>query len=203
MKAEEIFEDDKLSDEELFQAAGKKCVREFLRVELDMSKRVATDIRIRHVFYPKAGMATAKLYAEFESEGEVDLIKKNAKNLQTVDGHRAKLIPYIPFSLFERYKAVEEIAYEIRKKDRNQTTRLWITDDFELRVRERGSYTPWSQIVPEKLPQLPPQAPRKTHIPSDLRDRNTPPTPRLDDDFNPTQSVHSINIYNNLREVEA
>ena len=143
------------------------------------------------------------MYAELESEEEADLIEKTGKNLQTVNGHRAKIISYIPLSLFERYKAVEEIAFEIRQKNRNQTTRLWIAEDFELRVRERGSSTPWSHIIPEKLPQLPPQAPRKMHIPSDLRDMKRPQTPRSDIDSYPTQSVHSFNIYNNLREVEA
>ena len=202
-KIEERYKDDNLSEEELFQTAGKQCVREFLRVEMNISKRVATDIRIKHVFFPKAGMATANLYAEFMSEEEVDIIKRNAKNLRTVNGHRARIIPYIPLSLFDRYKAVEEIAYEIRKKDRNQTTRLWISDDFELRVRERGSCTPWGHITPELLPQLPPQAPKKEHTTSDIRDKLRPITPRFPSDNNPTQSEHSVNIYNNLRETEA
>ena len=38
--------------EELFQAAGKDCIREFLFRELDMLKRVIRDMRIKNIFYP-------------------------------------------------------------------------------------------------------------------------------------------------------
>ena len=205
-------------DEERFQLAGKQCIRDFLRTEMNVSQRVARDIRIKNVFYPKAGMVTAILYAEFETEEETDIVKRNAKFLRTVEGHRSKILPYIPQSLFLRYKAVEEIAFQIRKSDSSKTTRIWITNDFELRVRERGSETLWSHIAPEMLPPLPPQAPRKAVGSIDMRDQRRPhtpfvatpqtpssttPSPNHSASLHPAQSIHSLNIYNNLKETEA
>ena len=113
------------------------------------------------------------------------------------------MTPYIPQSLFSRYKAVEEAAYHIRKEDTSSTTRVWIRDDFELRVRERGSKTPWANIIPEALTNLPAQAPRKPRKSIDTTDKNTPPTPGYIESNSPKQSVHSRNIFNFLREEEA
>ena len=192
------------NEEEQFQKMGKACLVEFLQREMDISPRVATDLRIKHVFYPKAGIATGMLYAEFYSEEELDIVKRNARFLRTdSNGFRPKIVPYIPLSLFERYRAVEEHAYGIRKKDNSQTTRIWIGDDFQLRVRVRGSRTPWSNIVPEKMPILPPQAPKKAKGVSDLMDARRPTTPRSVIMLAPSSSFFSNNIYENLKEVSA
>ena len=51
-------------DEARFQKAGKHCIRDFLRVEMGISKRVADDIRIKNVFFATAGIASAILYAQ-------------------------------------------------------------------------------------------------------------------------------------------
>ena len=69
--------------------------------EMLFSKRLAGDLRIKHVFLPKSEMASAVLYVDFFSEEEAaEIVKSNAKNLQTIRGYRPKLIPYIPLSLF-------------------------------------------------------------------------------------------------------
>ena len=190
-------------NDEQFQQIGKELVRQFLRRELLVSKRVAQDIRIKNLFYPKAGVVSGIMYAEFYSEAEVDILKRYTKNLQTVEGFRPKVIPYIPQSLYKRYKAVEEQAFLIRNNDKTQTTRIWIGEDFQLRVRERGSKTPWSHLIPETLSNLPPQDPRKPFMNTGTMDKQTPPTPMSVITVNPTQRFHSNNIFNFVGEVEA
>ena len=189
--------------DERFQEAGKACVREFLFKEMKMTKRVSKDLRIKKVFFPKAGMAPAIMYAEFWTEEEAEIVKRYAKNFETIEGHRPMLIPYIPLSLYPRYKAVEEEAYKIRKRDRNSTTRIWIAQDFELRVRERGSNTPWANIPPELLTNLPSQAPRKQFKYTDSTDKLTPPTPGYQTHLQPMQPIHTQNFFQFLREEEA
>ena len=73
------------NDKEIFQKTGKECVREFLQMEMEISERVATDLRNKNVFYPKAGVATWMIYADFHSEEELISVKKYAKSLQTTN----------------------------------------------------------------------------------------------------------------------
>ena len=177
-------------DEERFQRAGKDCIIDFLIMEMDISKRVAA-----------AGQASALLYAEFHSEEEASIVKRNAKNLKTVNGHRARIIPYIPRSLFNRYRAVEEAAFIIRDNNRENATRIWVADDFQLRVRKKGDLTPWSLITPEVLINLPEQDPKVVKLITDIKDKRRPITPKI---CNNPQIVHSSfeseNIYNLLGE---
>ena len=193
-----------MTNEEHFQEIGKRCVRKFLQRELGVSERVANEVRIKHVFYPKAGVVTGTLYAEFWSVDELDIVKRYSKNLKSTDGFRPKIVQYIPQSLFDRYKAVEECAFKIRQKDNDQTTRIWVGEDFELRVRQRGSKTPWANIIPVKLLNLPAQAPRKPRTEIDLMDKRTPSTPRVGViTRNPSSSIFSYNVFNNIGETEA
>ena len=189
-----------IDQEDRFQKLGKDCVRDFLFKEMEMSETVVADIRIKSVFYPATGIATGILYAEFQSEGEVDLIKQHAKNLRATKGCRAKLISYIPKSLFKRYKAVEEKAFNIRKENREMATRVWINSDFELRKRKKGDKTPWSQIEPEILLDLPEQDPKKPKTPRDYMDTLTPPTPAWN--MQQSKSFESLNQFNFLGEEE-
>ena len=106
--------------------------------------------------------------------------------------------------LFNRYKAVEEVAFNFRNKNREMATRVWVSDDFELRVRKKGDTTPWAVIKPEILENLPDQDPKVTKHDSDKMDRRRPKTPR--ETNNPEVTLtrfNSSNIYNLLGEVEA
>ena len=191
---------DEMSEEEHFQAVEKLCVRDFLHNEMGVSPRVAGELRIKNVFYSKAGIATGILYAEFMVEEEVDIVKRYAKNLKTSHGFRPKLVAYIPQSLYNRYRAVEEAAFNYRKNDSEITTRIWIQDDFQLRIRKKGNPMPWSHIDPVKLTNLPPQDPKKVHAPSDMMDKRVPPTPF--ENLQPINSAFSFNQFNLLGEEE-
>ena len=201
LKRYEVAHISVIDDEERFQKVGKDCIRDFLYEEMGISEQVARDIRIKNVFFGSAGVASAILYAEFHSEEEANIVKKNAKNLANINGKRAKIIPYIPRSLFNRFKAVEEIAYKIRCNNREMATRIWVNEDFELRVRKKGESTPWSAIKPEHLENLPEQEPKVVKMDNDKMDIRRPITPR--ECQNP-QIIHtsfeSENIYNLLGE---
>ena len=197
-------------EEKRFQRIGMDCVRDFVHKEMLMAESTTEDLRIKSVFYPSAGAASGTLYAEFWSEEEVEIIKRHAKNLvSSSDGFRPKIVTYVPQSLFERYKAVEEAAFLVRQADRSKATRVWITDDIRLRVRKKGDTTPWSQIEPENLINLPPQAPIKARLDNDkdLMEKQTPPTPMFTplagSNIKSAFCFESNNHFNLLGEVEA
>ena len=178
------FHENSQIEEQKFQKEGMESLREFLHLEMDMSIHSVDDLRIKSVFYPPMGAVSKTLYAEFASEEEAAFVKKYARNLKTVNGNRPKLVDYIPRSLVERHKGVENEAFNIRQKSKNpQTgqptvaTRIWITNDIELRVRKKGDETPWSKISPNVLNNLPPQAPKRLLGRLDMLERRRPVTP--------------------------
>ena len=104
--------------------------------------------------------------------------------------------------MFNRYKAVEEKAFNIRNDNRSMTTRVWINDDFELRKRKKGDTTPWSKLAPEVMSNLPAQDPKRPKIPIDMMDMQTPPTPMWEALECEASSFASVNQFNFLREEE-
>ena len=173
-------------EEERFQKEGIESVREFLHLEMNISVNRVDDLRIKSVFYPPMGAVSKTLFAEFASEEEAAYVKKHARNLKTVNGERPKLVDYVPRSLVERHKGVESEAYKIRQKSLDPktgrptvATRIWLTDEIELRVRQKGDETPWSKILPNVLTNLPPQAPKRHLAINDMLERRRPNTPQF------------------------
>ena len=73
------------------------------------------------------------LFAEFYSEAEVGVIKKNAVNIRTSVNFRPKIVSYIPRSLQEYFNKVEDQAFILRRQNLSETTRILVTDsNFEL-----------------------------------------------------------------------
>ena len=72
-----------------------------------------------------------------------------------------------------------------------------------MRVRNRGDLTPWGQIDPEILSNLPPQAPRKPKVAKDLMSARTPPTPRIIIEDSSNFNFETYNSFNLLGEEEA
>ena len=169
---------DIVDKEEKFQEAGKMCIREYMYIEMKMSRRICKDIRIKSVFFPAAGAITATLFAEFHDEGEVLLIKKHSRHLKVIDGFHYKLVAYVPKSLQDRYKEVEKQAFMIRTTKPFMKTRIWMgSQDIELRVKGKDDDRNWATIKPEILLNLPVQAPKRVRKALDLLERRTPLTP--------------------------
>ena len=59
------------------------------------------------------------------------------------------------------------------------STRIWITDEIELRVRKKGDPTPWAKIPLTVLNNLPPQAPKRPWSRVDSIERRRPATPAI------------------------
>ena len=90
------------------------------------------------------------LYVEFGSEYEVDKIFSYTRGMVKQD-HR--VVRWYPRQMYDRYRAVESIAY-IRKKLSHKTRVKIGRKDIELSTRETGS-TVWKrQALPDNLPKF-------------------------------------------------
>ena len=151
-----------------------------------MSIRCVDDLRIKKVFFPQMGAASRTLYAEFFSVEESALVRKYSRNLKTVNGLRSKMVDYIPRSLADRHKFVEGEAFKIRQNNLNPvtgvpqvSTRIWFTNEIELRVRQKSDSTPWVKILPTTIENLPPLAPKCPWSKFEPVERRRPFTPSV------------------------
>ena len=105
---------------------------------------------IRRIF-PSARENWKILYVELGSDHEVDTIFRHTRNMVNKD-HR--VIPWVPRQMYDRFRAVESIAYAFRR-NQNHKTRVKVgRDDLELCTREPGSSIWKKQELPENLPKF-------------------------------------------------
>ena len=91
------------------------------------------------------------LYVEFGNEHQVDKLFTYTRGMVKPD-HR--LVRWFPRQMYDRYRAVESVAYEIRK-NLKQKTRVKIgRGDIELSIRETGSNFWRKQVLPDDLPAI-------------------------------------------------
>ena len=65
-----------------------------------------------------------------------------------------RVVRWYPWQMYERYRAVESLAYDFRK-NKNQKTRVKVgKDDLELSTREAGSSVWKKQVLPDSLPKF-------------------------------------------------
>ena len=65
-----------------------------------------------------------------------------------------RVVRWYPWQMYERYRAVESIAYEFRR-NQNKKTRVKVgRDDIELSIREAGSSVWKKQALPANLPRF-------------------------------------------------
>ena len=116
-----------------------------------------------------------------EDEEDVITIRRYVRNMPRHNNENVNkpgLVPYIPKSLYSRHREVQRRAWLIRNGENPKATKVWISSDFELRVRAKNNDTPWSQISPEVFKDLPIQDPRKER---DHGDRGGKPETPMDE----------------------
>ena len=91
------------------------------------------------------------LYVEFGSEYQVDMLMNHTRSMVKQD-HR--VIRWFPKQIYQRYRAVESLAFNIRKS-LNRKTRVKLgKNDVELSVKEPGSSFWKKQVLPDHLPEI-------------------------------------------------
>ena len=153
---------DKTND---LQIVGKMAARDYMSKILRVPDRTIDQLEIVKVFLPQAGLGARILYVEFAKKEELEEIRKYSPNLNQHPELNPSLVQYVPKSLENRYRAVMQIAYKQRNpedpKIGKKETKIWFNQgDFQLRLREKNSKTPWAKIQKEELTNLPDQAPR-------------------------------------------
>ena len=123
-------------------------VKSYLKCEMKVQPSEIEKLDIVRIFHP-AKENWNVLYVEFGNEYQVDKIFSYTRGMVKQD-HR--VVRWYPRQMYDRYRAVESIAYEIRKKLKHKTRVKIGRKDIELSTRETGS-TVWKRhALPDNLP---------------------------------------------------
>ena len=125
-------------------------IKSYLKCEMKMKPSDIEKLEIVKVFHP-AKENWNVLYVEFSSEYQVDRLFSYTRNMVKQD-HR--VVRWYPRQMYERYSAVESIAYNIRKNLKHKTRVKIGLDDIELSTREAGSSVWRRQALPDSLPKF-------------------------------------------------
>ena len=125
-------------------------IKSYLKCEMKMRRYDIEKLDIVNIF-PPAKENWNVLYVELGSDRQVDMVMSHTRYMVKQD-HR--VLRWYPRQMYDRYRAVESMAYDIRK-NLKQKTRVKIgRDDIELSTREADS-TVWRwQVLPASLPRF-------------------------------------------------
>ena len=128
-------------------------VKSYLKCELKISPSAIQRLDFVRIF-PPAKQDWKVLYVEFGNDQQVESIFSYTKNIQKKD-HR--VIRWVPKQMYERFRAVESLAYNLRQ-EKGLKTRVKIgTTDFVLSTRDPklSSISHWThQVLPSNLPEV-------------------------------------------------
>ena len=125
-------------------------VKSFLKCEMKVEPSKIDKLDIVRVFHPAKDDWNV-LYIELGNEYQVDSLFSYTRVMEKKD-HR--VIRWIPRRMYQRFSALQSVAYNMRKNE-GVKTRVKIGEiDFELSIREQGSSF-WRKCqLPDNLPKI-------------------------------------------------
>ena len=137
-------------------------IKSYLKCEMKMLPSDIEKLNITRIF-PPAKQDWNVLYVEFGSEFEADTIFRYTRNMMKKD-HR--VINWIPKQMYERFRAVESLAYTIRKEERLKTRVKIGRTDFTLLTRDPNSSLWTTRHLSDNLPGFDQNFQPQLHQPS-------------------------------------
>ena len=124
---------------------------EALRCDLNIKEDEIKDVDIENTFLPPKATKIPRVYVRFYKQEHADLCLKAAKSLKNSE---TKVFRYFPRQFQARVRALEEVAYPMRKQqDPGYKTEVVFTaTDVQLLVCPRGL----TRYQPYQVPHLPP-----------------------------------------------
>ena len=126
------------------------AVKEFLRLEMKIKEDVFNTMDIVRIF-PPAKEEWDRLYVQFSSQTSVNTIYSYAKYLQKDQ----RLVTYIPHQFYDRYRALESLAYTLRHSELKYKTRVKMGSSDLILYKKKPGESTWSVIpTPHDLPPV-------------------------------------------------
>ena len=130
------------------EEAKRMEIESYLKCEMKMKPSDIQKLDIVRIFSP-AKEDWNVLYVEFGSDYQVDMVFSHTRNMAAKQDHR--VVRWYPRQMYERYRAVEYIAYDLRRRLKLKTRVKIGRSDIELNTREAAS-TVWRRhVLPDSL----------------------------------------------------
>lgn len=91
------------------------------------------------------------MYVEYGSDHEVDTIFSYTKNMAKKE---CRVIRWIPKQMYDRFRAVESLAYNLRQEAGLKTRVKIGRDDLVLSTRDPKSSIWSNRVLPSNLPEI-------------------------------------------------
>ena len=148
----QLEKEGKLKDmkkEEKQVIARRRLVDHCMSTELGIDKEEWSKCKIKKIHNEikndKDGKKREVMYVQMNSIDDVNKVKMKLQDFEQELNNR--IIPYNHPKSYERFRKLDQYAYEIRK--RGQQTKIYNGKyDYKLIVRNRGDKTKWSEIPP-------------------------------------------------------
>ena len=182
-----------LPEKERFEKAKVKAVHDFLEKEMLMEDDTIKSLPIQRIFFPR-NVEAKILYVQFTNSKVRALITSKSNLLQPNYEHPSlnpSIIKYIPTELYQRYKALEGYAYELRNNPTNplSTNIRYGTDDFELRDRTAKNNAEYDLTLSQTPGNISSLHHSQISQPSTLTKTDSQPSSRRAEDWSP---VHPL-----------
>ena len=125
-------------------------VKSYLKCEMKMLPSLIEKLNIMRIF-PPARPDWNVLYVEFGSDYEVDTIFSFTKNMDKKD---YRVIRWIPKQMYDRFRAVESLAYNLRQEAGLKTRVKIGRADLVLSTRDSTSSVWSNRELPRNLPEI-------------------------------------------------
>ena len=125
-------------------------IKSYLKCEMKILPSIIEQLNIVRIF-PPAKENWNVLYVEFGSDKEVDIVFNHTRAITKTD-HR--VIRWTPKQMFDRYRAVQTMAYNIRKTEGLKTRVKIGVSDFLLCTRSPTSPVWHTRSLPNDLPAI-------------------------------------------------
>jgi hypothetical protein len=125
-------------------------VKSYLKCEMKMLPSVIEKLNFVRIF-PPAREDWNVLYVEFGSDQEVDTVFKHTRNMVQKD-HR--VTRWTPKQMFDRFRAIQSLAYTIRQEEGLKTRVKIGQTDFLLSTRSLNSSIWRPRTLPSHLPEI-------------------------------------------------
>ena len=138
-KLEDVDRQFRLNGAKDVDEAQMLAVKEFLRCEMKIKDHVFKEMKIEKIF-PPAKDTWDKLYVQFSSQASMNTIFSSAKYLRLDQ----RLVTYIPKQFYDRYRAIESKAYDLRHSDDRYKTRVKMGSSDLMLYKKKAGEVSWS-----------------------------------------------------------
>ena len=162
-RAFKVSNDGSTSESKQQDKGNIKAVQFFMSNTMQMPDYVIDTLHFMRAFYPTSGSGSNVMYVEFGTEEDIIQLRRYAQNLSGTAREDPRTVQYVPKSLQKHHNDLQQVAYAARRMQPKMSSKIWIEQEMELRLKPAGDPTPWQNVKPVNLKEFWTKHPSNNH----------------------------------------